>query len=125
MYRAASTLKIENKITEDQANLIKLFITSNSPITLLRNPYLRRLVAPSIEIPGVFSFRYHILPTVFGKMINQIQEKCTQAVSIVLIADGWTNRQNSEYLGLFNNKSFLFLISKYKWSKYLKVWAQC
>jgi hypothetical protein len=68
---------------------------------MLKNPYLRNLVASSIKIPSILSFRYNILPDCFKQMKNYIEEKCNEAFAITLIPDGWTNRQNSEYLGKF------------------------
>jgi hypothetical protein len=49
------------------------------------------------------------------KLKTRIGQKCENAVSIVLIPDGWTSPQNSEYLG-FIQRMFVnsIIIKAYK-----------
>jgi hypothetical protein len=84
LYTQVTGAARQNFISEDLANLVKFSISSNSPIAMLKNPFLRRLIAPSIDIPGIYSFRYKILPDIFEKMKHSIQEKCHKAASITL-----------------------------------------
>ena len=84
-------------------NLVKFFISTNLALRVLENEYLKRIICPSIELKCVKTLRYTILPQVLRKLKLRIAEKCEDAVSIVLIPDGWTSPQMAEYLGFFNN----------------------
>jgi hypothetical protein len=86
-------------LTADMLNVVKFFISTNLALRVLENEYLRRILRPSIELTGITTFRYTILPCVMEKLKTRIGEKCQNAASIVLIPDGWTSPLNREYLG--------------------------
>ena len=99
MYQNRSCHQTNNSISKDTLNLIKFFISTNLAIDALTNPYLTRIIAPSIQLTSVTTFRYTILPRVMDLMKKEIASKCEDAISIILIPDGWTTPQMSEYLG--------------------------
>ena len=81
-------------------NLIKYFVTSISSLIELKNEYLRALIAPKIQITGVKTFTNKILPKVLDMLYEEIDKILSNALTITLITDIWTNKQNTDFIGL-------------------------
>lgn len=85
-------------LTSEQLNLIKYFISSNTSISEITNPFLRKLI--NIKLPGYFSFTEPILPSAITKLHSIFQKKLNNAQFICLIIDIWTNAANSDFIAL-------------------------
>ncbi|RNA43669.1 transposase-like protein, partial [Brachionus plicatilis] len=85
-------------MTDKDTNLVKYFLTSNTAIAQLKNPYLRALLIT--KLPHPHTFTKSILPRVFKKMKKNIEVKLKEAVFICLIVDLWTNPNMVKYLAI-------------------------
>jgi hypothetical protein len=100
LYKAHK-IKIESSAIDDNLLcLIRYFLRSNSSIDALKDPDLRELLKPKISLPGPFSFRNTILPSVMDKLKTAIEFKLRNASSVCLITDLWTNTIKSDFVGL-------------------------
>ena len=78
-------------LSDQELDLIKYFISSDSALTQLENSFLRKCLAPGLKI----------LPAVMKNLKEIIEKKLNEAEFINLISDGWTALfSNEEYLGL-------------------------
>lgn len=97
--KAAKNKPKERKVLSNETyNLIKFFISSDTAIAQMNNPYLRACIHPNAQLFSPFTFRFKILPEVFNQMNEEITKKLKECSSVTLIPDGWTG--TFEYLGL-------------------------
>ena len=61
-YQNHVNTKQKLKLSQEMLILLKYFISSNTSLSDLENPYLRELLKPRLEMPGYFSFRETLLP---------------------------------------------------------------
>jgi hypothetical protein len=64
---------VRREITEDEINLMKFFISSNTSIVQLENKHLRNCF--EFSLPCVKAFRETILPSVMNKLTTIIDKK--------------------------------------------------
>jgi hypothetical protein len=88
-------------ISKETMLLIKYFITSNSSLEQMSNPYLLELLSnvPNIDTPGLFKFRHTFLPKTIDALCKNIAQKLDEAESVCIIVDLWSNMVNNNYLG--------------------------
>jgi hypothetical protein len=86
------------EISEDEMNLMKFFISSNTSIIQLENQYLRNCL--KFSLPCAKTFTETILPSVMDKLSNIIEKKLNDAQFLCLISDIWTNKNMHDFLGL-------------------------
>ena len=109
MYKKSRRRTGSSIITDDTLDLVRWFISSNASLESLENVFLRRLLSDKFDLPHSYSFINTIIPEIISKLRNSIQEKLFQAETICLISDMWTNKQNSDFIGLaavITNKSW-------------------
>jgi hypothetical protein len=95
--------------SEDMLNLVKFFVSTNAALTAVTNPFLRELLSSKIILPGPFSFRNQILPSITKELYQLINSKLDNALSVCLITDIWTNQVLADFIGLaavFTNNCF-------------------
>jgi len=96
LYNSRSSLN-QTGISENQMNLIKFFLTSNTSLEQIENPYLLKLLDPVLKLNSPDHFREEILKST-SILHNLIENKLCNASSITLITDIWTDKQNREYI---------------------------
>ncbi len=97
----AFTSKGEKKdLSPSLMNLNKYFSTSNTALRDLNSQYLMKSLHPDINCPSYTVFRNSILPDMMIKFHDCIEKKLDSALSIVIVADIWTNKQNSDFIGI-------------------------
>ena len=88
-------------IDQNILNLVKYFISSNSSLTELKNPYLISLLKQAgIKIPCDKTFKITILPEVVKLVMDAINKKLDQSLIISLIVDMWSDPQMTSFMGL-------------------------
>lgn len=96
-----SFLKRDSQKWKSNENLIllaKYFLTSNSAIAELKNPFLRQML--TFKLPCRDTFMNTVLPEIKDLIHKKIEEKLKEAKSVCLITDLWSNTSNSQYLAL-------------------------
>ena len=82
-------------------DLIKYFISSNNFLTELKNKYFKRLMKKAkIKSPDYRTFVNRFLPELMKNLHEKILSKLTQAKSISLITDIWTNDQLRDFIAV-------------------------
>ena len=99
-YQISQNIYEEKQIDDNTLLLIKYFISSNSALSSLKNKWLRELLADKVELIGPVAFRNSILPAIYLKLRNEIELRLQTAKTICLITDIWTNKQNTDFIGL-------------------------
>ncbi|RNA03548.1 zinc finger BED domain-containing DAYSLEEPER-like [Brachionus plicatilis] len=94
----SSRTKTKWKVDNNLITLIKYFLTSNSSVNELRNPYLRSLI--SFKLPCAYTFMTTIIPQVKLQLKDRLQEKLKSSFWICLIIDLWSNLSNVQYFAL-------------------------
>jgi hypothetical protein len=90
----------EKKLDENYLLLVKYFISSNTSLCELANPYLQELLGNTLKLPGVFCFRTTVLPMAMNVMHKLLENKLQAATSCCLVVDIWTNKVNTDFIGL-------------------------
>ncbi len=89
-------------ISDSILKLVKYVISSNSPITELKNKGFLDILDKEIKnlhmSYGVF--RNKILPEVVVKLERLLTSKLNKASQICLITDIWTNRSNADFIAI-------------------------
>ena len=73
----------------DSLFLIKLFVSSNQSLNLLKNEYFRKLCSNSVHILSEVYFRYDFLKEVIEKLHHEIEVLLKKALVVTLIPDIW------------------------------------
>ncbi|RNA20168.1 zinc finger BED domain-containing 4-like, partial [Brachionus plicatilis] len=103
-YKEIKSSINSSKVDEENLNLIKYFIASNSAISELDSIHFRNLFASTkIKMPCSKTFSEKIVPSVFELLNKEISSKLNKALTICLISDIWTNPQMVDFLGLAVN----------------------
>ena len=84
IYDKCSKTTAKPTIDDETLLLVKYFATSNTSYSNLENKYLRALLKDKINLPGSQSFHNTILPAVFKKLREAIQNKINNSESICL-----------------------------------------
>jgi hypothetical protein len=87
------------EISDQLLTMIKFFVTSNTSLQQIENPYLLKLFPPDMKIDKPDKFREMILKSA-SILHNAIENKLNEASFITLITDIWTDKQNLDYIGL-------------------------
>ncbi len=58
------------------------------------------MLEPTIQLPGLFSFRNTMLHLIMDKLYDELNKKLLNADNICLITDIQTNSFNSDFIGL-------------------------
>jgi hypothetical protein len=98
-YQISQNIYEEKQIDDNTLLLIKYFISSNSALSSLKNKWLL-LLTDKVELIGPVAFRNSILPAIYLKLRNEIELRLQTAKTICLITDIWTNKQNTDFIGL-------------------------
>ncbi len=98
---SSGTKRKQPKVIDEQHLLLaKYFISSNTSLCELANPFLKKLLGNALKLPGVFSFRNTVLPSLMNSLYTLLGARLNEAESICLIVDIWTNNVNSDFIGL-------------------------
>ena len=82
-------------------NLVKLFISSNTALQELRNPYMINVLkSGGIDIPDQKTFKSTILNDTVKKVKEVINDKLNKCSNAILIADIWSNPQMTDFIGI-------------------------
>ena len=81
-------------------DLVRFFISSNSSLSQIMNPYLRKLIEHKMSLPSPKTFRHTLIPQVYEQMKSVIDSRLDSALSICLITDIWTNVVMADFIGL-------------------------
>jgi hypothetical protein len=97
-------------ITKDMLILIKYFITSHAALSQLSIPFfLSILERAKYKAPSDRTFK-KVLDDALEKVRAKIQEKLDEALSICLITDIWTNKNNEDFIAVsaaLNSEGFV------------------
>lgn len=93
-------------INSNMLLLIKYFLSSNTAVKELENPFLRKLL--KFNLPTPYTFNRKILPQVKYTLKQSLIEQLKRSKSICLIIDLWSNNSNQQFLAvaasiIFNN----------------------
>jgi hypothetical protein len=64
----------EKKMDENYLLLVKYFISSNTSLCKLANPFLQELLGNTLKLPGVFCFRKTVLPLAMNVMYELLEK---------------------------------------------------
>ena len=81
-------------------HFLLVFIGSSLPVNILREEKFVSFVNLTINCPSPEYLRNTLLESVLSKLLNRIQKKLRQAISISLMIDLWSNRVMTGYIGL-------------------------
>ena len=76
----SQNIKNDIRVIDDNVlRLIRYFLRSNSSMEALKDPDLRELLKPKINLPGPFSFRNTVLQSVMDKLKTALEFKLKNA----------------------------------------------
>jgi hypothetical protein len=81
-------------------DLIRYIISSNTALSQLENPFFQNLLKEKMKLPCIKTFRNTKLPLVYKQLIDVIDQKLDNALTITLITDIWTNKIMADFIGL-------------------------
>ena len=88
-------------LSEAQLNFMKFWISSNSPLEIINNQFLRLCLNHEIKLPTFTqTYRWTWLEDVFDKLHCLIETKLQAATYVTLIPDCWSDSPNTHYLGI-------------------------
>lgn len=98
-YKADESKVILN---DDTLYLVKYFITSNTNLTELENPYLRELLKKNtgFKLPSYRSFRNELLPEIMKSFHIAIEKMLKDAATISLIIDMWSSKSTTSFMAI-------------------------
>lgn len=99
-YKKSLGDKYKKKISDDDINLARYFISSNDCLEQLKNKSLRAIIKKELHLYSYYAFRNRILNEMKNIIKKSIENKMNLAQFITLITDGWTSLGNSEYIGI-------------------------
>lgn len=91
-------------LTDKNLDLIKFFISSNTSLLQLKNPYFHKLFEGML--PSYHTFKSVFLPRVFTLFKEAIEAKLKIAVSVSLIADIWTTKTMTDFIAVAASITF-------------------
>ncbi|RNA18860.1 hypothetical protein BpHYR1_014282 [Brachionus plicatilis] len=90
--------KSKTNLTDNELNLVKFFLTSNTAIQQLKNPFLRSIL--TVPLPHPHTFTKSILPQVRKTLKINLERKLKDAHSICLIIDLWSGQNMEHFLAV-------------------------
>ena len=78
--------------------LVKYFLTSNSAVKELENPFLRKLL--NFSLPCPYTFTRRIIPKVKNSLILGLMDHLKRSQFICLIIDLRSNKSNEQFLAV-------------------------
>ena len=98
LYSARDKTKCElTMISEEELDLIRYFISSNTALSQLENKHLQKILSNKLKLPCIKNFRYKFLQKLMDDMHSVIEEKLEKAYSISISTDIWTNKANIDF----------------------------
>jgi hypothetical protein len=97
LYNASQNV-IHKQISDEMLKLILFFISSNTSLVQLDNPYFRSLM--TFNLPSARYFNDTLLPKTLEQLYEKINEKLIDSEYICLISDIWTTRTMYDFMGL-------------------------
>ena len=85
-------------IDDDTLDLIRGIISANVALHALENEFFAKCL--KMDLTSVRTFRYDRLPKTYELMKDAIDSKLSEALTVSLITDIWTNKIVADYIAL-------------------------
>lgn len=95
-------------ITEDTMKIVRYFISTNAALSNFDNKHFRELLYKYPKVPCSKTFKSVILDDVNYAVKHELNNLLSNAVSVLVISDIWTNKQMLDFMGIAVN-----IIDKY------------
>jgi hypothetical protein len=103
-----SSFYVPKKVSEGQAKkidnqLLKLFITDYQPFSIVEDKGFVEFVKalnPSYQLPGRKAISKNMIPALYERCLNTVQEKMDSVKSACITTDCWTSRNVDSYLAV-------------------------
>jgi uncharacterized membrane protein YheB (UPF0754 family) len=97
-------------------DLIRYIISSNTALAQLENVHFQKLLESKMNVPCIRTFRDSKLPQVYQQLLDAINKKLDEALSICLISDIWTNKIMADFIALA-----VFIVNKFKEREFMVI----
>jgi hypothetical protein len=108
LYNLHTKNKKPNALPPLMLDLVKYFISSNTALQNINNPYFRRILHPDLELQCGRTLRDKTFPYVHDLLKAEIESRLKDALFVGLIPDEWKGTQMSEYLGRIYGWFFIY-----------------
>ncbi len=98
IYDEFSSKSKFKELDDDTYDLIRMMVSTNLPLAVFENDNFAKCLR--MELTSVKTFRYTKLPKCFEQMKKIIDSELSNAKTISLITDIWTNKIMADYLAL-------------------------
>jgi hypothetical protein len=95
-------------ITEDTMKIVRYFISTNAALSNFDNKHFRELLYKYSKVPCSKTFKSVILDDVYYAVKHELNNLLSNAVSVLVISDIWTNKQMLDFMKIAVN-----IIDKY------------